>query len=143
MLAACVSMPVAAQGQGNAPLQPSGGSVVTPGAPLKPSGGSVVTPANGNGSNSCGSQLCNPLRGIDSFEELLARILEAVVRIGTIFLTAAIIWVGFLFVAARGNQEKITKARQALFYAVIGGLILLGAQAIASVIQSTVGSLTS
>lgn len=86
--------------------------------------------------------LVNPLRGINSFEELLARLLEAVVRIGTIFLTVAIIWVGFLFVAARGNEEKVTRARQALLYTVIGGLILLGAQAIASVIQSTVESIT-
>lgn len=116
-------------------------SVVTPAAPLQSSGGSVVTP--GNSSSRSENRLVNPLRGIDSFEELLARILEAVVDIGTIVLTVAIIWVGFLFVAARGNEEKIKQARQALMYAVIGGLLLLGAQAIASVIQSSVESLSS
>ena len=100
-----------------------------------------MTPGDsGSGSE---NRLVNPLRGIDSFEELLARILEAVVDIGTIVLTVAIIWVGVLFVAARGNEEKIKQARQALMYAVIGGLLLLGAQAIASVIQSSVESLAS
>jgi hypothetical protein len=109
--------------------------------PSSPKGGEDlgVRPSGSSGDTS----LVNPLRGIDTFEELLARILEAVVRIGAIFLTAAIIWVGFLFVAARGNEEKLKNARKALMYAVIGGLILLGAQAIASVIQSTVGSLST
>ena len=97
-------------------------------------GGQVATENNS-------TQLLNPLKA-DSLQELLVDVLRAVVQIGTIVLTFMIIWVGFLFVAARGNEEKIRDARRALFYTVIGGLILLGAQAIGMAIQSTVDSIT-
>ena len=52
-----------------------------------------------------------------------------------------IIWVGFMFVAAQGNSEKISKARTALLWTIIGGLILIGAQAIALLVQATASSL--
>ena len=50
----------------------------------------------------------------------------------------AIIYSGFLFVAARGNSEKLTKAKDTLLYTIIGAAILLGAWAIATMISSTV-----
>ena len=43
-----------------------------------------------------------------------------------------------MFVFARGNSEKITKAKDALIYTVIGAAILLGAWAIALLISETV-----
>lgn len=92
------------------------------------------------GSPSSGQTLVNPLK-VGTLPELLKLVLEAVVYIGSIILTLAIIWVGFKFVAAQGNPEKIKDARNALVWTLIGGLILLGAQAISLAIQSTVGSL--
>ena len=53
----------------------------------------------------------------------------------------AIIYCGFLFVSARGNTEKLTKAKEALLYTVIGAAILLGSWAIAIMISETVLSL--
>jgi|CXWL01.1.fsa_nt_gi hypothetical protein len=90
--------------------------------------------------SSSGQTIVNPLK-VSSLEEFINLILKAVVQIGTIVLTLAIIWVGFLFVAARGNAEKISSARSALMWTIIGGLILLGAQAIGLVIKSTVNGL--
>src|SRR3989344_277553 len=60
---------------------------------------------------------------------------------GTIILILMFVWVGFLFVAARGSEEKLRTARTAFFWTVIGGLILLGAEGIARVIQSTADTL--
>lgn len=85
--------------------------------------------------------LTNPLNNINSLPEFLNKILEAVVQLGTIVLILAIVYVGFLFVVAQGNEEKIKSARGALFWTVIGGLVLLGAQTIGMVISSTVGAL--
>ena len=68
-------------------------------------------------------------------------VLEAAIRIGTIILVLMFVWVGFLFVAARGNEEKLRTARMAFFWTVIGGLIILGAKGIAEVIQSTASTL--
>lgn len=88
-----------------------------------------------------GQTLVNPLKGINSLPELLKAVLDAVVYLGGIVLTIAIIWVGFKFVMAQGNPEKIKEVRNALMWTLIGGLILLGASAISLAIQSTVSSL--
>lgn len=84
--------------------------------------------------------LINPLK-VCSIPEFLALVLQGVVQIGSMILVLALIWVGFLFVAAQGNEEKIKNARSALVWTVVGGLLLLGAQGIALVIHATVSSL--
>ena len=109
----------------------------TSGAPGGLSGGDTSGAKGSEG----GVFLTNPLNNIDSLPELLTAILKGVVEIGAIFLTVMIVYVGFLFVAARGNEEKISSARSALVWTVVGGLILLGAQAISLVIQETVKTL--
>jgi hypothetical protein len=91
--------------------------------------------------NTSGGGLTNPLGSIDSLPEFMEKILEAIVTLGTIVLTFAIIYVGFLFVKAQGNAEQLSSARSALLWTVIGGLILLGAQTVGMVLQSTVESL--
>ena len=85
--------------------------------------------------------LTNPLNNINSLPEFMNAILDAVIQIGTIILTLAIVYVGFLFVQAQGNEEKIKSARSALMWTVIGGLILLGAKTVGLVISSTIGAL--
>lgn len=85
--------------------------------------------------------LVNPLRGVDSFPDFLRAILGGIVDIGTIVLIMMLVYVGFLFVAARGNAEKLQSAKSALVWTVIGGLILLGATSIQLVIEGTVNSL--
>ncbi|MDB4992095.1 MAG: hypothetical protein JWL75_340 [Parcubacteria group bacterium] len=85
--------------------------------------------------------LVNPLK-FKSLPDLLNAVLVAAIKLGTILLTLALIYTGFLFVSARGNEEKISKARTTLMYTIIGGLIILGATAISTVIQSTVTALT-
>ncbi len=86
--------------------------------------------------------LVNPLNGINSLPEFLRAILGGVVQIGTIVLIMMLVYVGFLFVAARGNAEKLQGAKSALVWTVIGGLILLGATSIQLVIEGTVKSIT-
>lgn len=105
----------------------------TPGG--NPGGG--VSP----GGNPGGQGLTNPLKDIDTLPEFLSAILGGIVQIGTIVLIMMLVYVGFLFVAARGNAEKIQGAKSALLWTVIGGLILLGATAIQLVIEGTVNSL--
>lgn len=103
--------------------------------------GAAGTQSTGNNTSGSGT-LQNPLQ-FDSLPELLHAILAAVVELGTIVLGIMLVYVGFLFVSARGNPEEISKARSALIWTLIGGLILLGAEAISLVIQSTVASISS
>lgn len=110
---------------------PVGGTPVTAGTPV---GGTDAPPSDSN-------TLTNPLKSISSLPQLMNAILDGVVEIGSILLTIMIVYVGFLFVAAQGNEEKIRSARSALVWTVVGGLILLGAKAISLVIQNTVSAL--
>lgn len=98
-------------------------------------GGEVTT------DNTSGGGLTNPLGSIDSLPKFMTAILRAIVTLGSIVLTLAIIYVGFLFVKAQGNAEQISAARSALLWTVIGGLILLGAETVGLVIENTVESL--
>lgn len=93
------------------------------------------------GTNPGGGGLVNPLNGVSTLPEFLKAILAGVVQIGTIVLIMMLVYVGFLFVAARGNSEKLQSAKSALVWTVIGGLILLGATSIQLVIEGTVNSL--
>ncbi|MDP2816115.1 MAG: hypothetical protein Q8O19_05490 [Rectinemataceae bacterium] len=105
-----------------------------------PGGGTDGSTNPGCGSESGG--LVNPLNKVCSLDDFLEAILGGIVEIGTIILIMMLVYVGFLFVAARGNAEKIQSAKSALVWTVIGGLILLGATAIQMVITETVGSLS-
>jgi len=86
------------------------------------------------------AQLTNPIKS-KTIAELVQAILAGVVKIGMPIITLAIIYCGFLFVQARGKPEKITKAREALLYTLIGAAILLGSWTIAQLITGTVEAL--
>jgi hypothetical protein len=142
-LALFAGFPLGADAQGGTP---GGGSPTgTPGGGNPggtPGGGDPPGTPGGGSPNTVGTGLQNPLKNINSLGELVNAILAAVVKIGGIVLVLALVYVGFLFVAAQGNEEKIRNARSALMWTVIGGLILLGATAISAVITATVGGLT-
>ncbi|MEK7515891.1 MAG: hypothetical protein AAB555_03160, partial [Patescibacteria group bacterium] len=72
----------------------------------------------------------------------LNKILDFVIRIGTVVVILMTVYVGYLFVAAQGKEEKIRDARTALLWTLVGALILLGSQAIAKGIEATVKALS-
>ena len=117
-----------------------------------PGGGSTGQTVSGGGNTGTSvTTLINPLNtgdcssiGIGScIGNFLNGILEFVVRIGSIVVLLMLIYIGYLFVVAQGNQAKLTEARRALLWTVVGALILLGAQAISLGIQATVQSLST
>lgn len=88
------------------------------------------------------TMLTNYLGSGTSLSSLLTTILGFVTQIGSIIIIL-IVYIGFLFVTARGEPGKITAAKEALMWTVVGALILLGAQAISLGIQATVTSLSN
>lgn len=112
-----------------------GGNTQAPGlGGGNPGSGDTQTTSNGTG-------LVNPLKNITDLPTLMSALIDGLIQIGTIVLILAFIWVGFLFVRAQGKPEEIKKARSAFVWTIIGGLILLGAKAISTLIASTVSSL--
>lgn len=87
-----------------------------------------------------GVTLKNPIEA-DSIQEFIQTILTGALRVGIPVIALAIVYSGFLFVFARGNSEKLGKAKSALLYTLIGAAILLGSWAIAEMISTTVAGL--
>ncbi len=128
VLAQAPSQPAPEQYGPPAPSQPAPEQYGPP-APSAPSGGgtSRVT-------------LQNPLSGINSIPDLLAAILQVFIIIAIPIIILFIILAGFKYVTARGNAGKIQEASQALLYAIIGGVLILGATAIAQIIKNLVNA---
>ncbi len=80
--------------------------------------------------------LGNNINSIPKFVEVV--IDKVVLPFGSVIVVLMIIWAGFLFVTAQGNDTKLSKAKNAFMYSVIGTVILLGSWVIASTIKETV-----
>ena len=81
---------------------------------------------SGPNTTSEGVQLVNPLGAGTSVKALIADIMKIVVQIGTVVVIFMLVWVGFLFVTARGEPGKITEAREALCGRSLGHSSCLG-----------------
>jgi hypothetical protein len=95
----------------------------------------------------CGSGFClkvkinNPLK-VDTIQDAIELFMKAVLRIALPFIIVFFIWAGLSFVLARGNPEKIAKAKKMFWYTIIGALLILGAWTITNAIIGTVNSIT-
>ena len=74
----------------------------------------------------------------NSIIELLEALLRILTIVGVPIVIFFIVFSGFKFVVAQGNPEELQTAKRALIYAIVGGLILLGAQAITDIISNLV-----
>ena len=81
--------------------------------------------------------ITNPLKS-KTLLEFLNSILDVIMVFAVPIIVFFIIYAGFKFVMARGNETEITTAKNALLFAVIGGVIILGAKVILSVISGTI-----
>lgn len=92
------------------------------------------------GTGGGGSGLCNPL-GYTSLVEFLNRILQLIAQIGFPIIVLFMVFIGFKFITANGKPEEITKVQSLFFWAIVGSLVVLGAQALSLAIQATVTDL--
>jgi heme/copper-type cytochrome/quinol oxidase subunit 2 len=89
---------------------------------------------------STGGLIKNPI-SVNTLDDLIDQILGVVVQIGLPVVAVAIVYAGFLFVTARGNETQLTNAKKAFLWTVIGAAIVLGAFVIKTAIKSTVEGL--
>ncbi len=83
-------------------------------------------------------QLKNPL-GTDSFEDLIERVIDWLIRISAPILVIVIIWGAFLMMTAGGNENKYTQGKKTITYAVIGFAIILLARGLIMVVKEFLG----
>jgi len=84
------------------------------------------------------ASLKNPLGGIPNVQTLFQSVMIAFITISIPFVVFFTIFAGFQYVTAQGNPEKIKAASKALMYAIIGGVIIVGAIAITTIVGNTV-----
>jgi hypothetical protein len=104
--------------------------------------GSLDTGEGTSGSNDF-KKLVNPLAkgDVEDIPTLVEKLLEIVLKIGAPLIAIAIIYSGYLFIAAQGDPTKLATAKQTLVYVVVGAAILLGAYVIAESIVGTVNAI--
>ena len=85
--------------------------------------------------------LQNPLGSIKTIPDFIAKVLEIIVKIGTPIVVIFIIYAGFLFVAARGNETKLKHAKETLLWTIVGAALLLGSWILAQAIVGTINEL--
>lgn len=97
--------------------------------------GGSCSEVTGNGGNTGGTsgQFQNPLTS-QSFEALVQSLARWVAAIALPIAAIFIIYSGFLFVTAGGNQSKIDAAKTTFYWTMIGAAIVVGAWALATAI---------
>ncbi len=101
----------------------------------------VVLASGGGDDNLCNGGICNPLGETNDLGALILKIVEGIAQVGYYLVVLFVIYSGFKFVAARGNDAKLKDAKQTFLFTVIGAAILLGATLLANVISGTVEEL--
>jgi len=107
----------------------------------------TLAPANNSGSarptdtqTSNQTRLFNPLK-VTSVTGVVDLIIGIVLRIAFIVAVLAIMYSGFLFVKAQGNEQEITKAKEVFWNTVIGVALIFGASGLVKIIQVTLDAI--
>jgi len=79
----------------------------------------------------------NPVQYND-IPSFIAGALKALVVVALPIITLFIVVAGFMFVAARGNESKLTEAKKNFVYVIIGAILILGAWVLATLIGGTI-----
>ncbi len=127
---------------------PAGGATTNTGGATTNTGG-ATTNTGGATTNPGGTtrvmSLINPIKCSPAAEqkgECLIEFLLAIISVLLLFALPIIIffimYAGFQFVTAAGNESKVSAAKSTLLWAVIGGVIILGSKLIITVIQGTI-----
>jgi hypothetical protein len=78
----------------------------------------------------------NPLK-VNTISDLVQEAIKIASYVAIILAVLALVYVGFLFVMARGNTDKMTEYKTWLQYILIGVAIIIGARLIVSVVINT------
>lgn len=88
--------------------------------------------------------LQNPLSSnYSSIPQFISGALKVMVMVALPIITLFMVYSGFLFVLAQGNQEQLSKAKTNFVYVVIGAILILGAWVFASLLGGTISELTN
>lgn len=101
----------------------------------------VIGATGGEPSSAVGGEsreIENPL-GTTDFNELIGKIIDWIANIGALLAVIMIIYSGFLFMTSGGNEEKVTKAKKALTWSLVGLAVLLVGKGWVLIVKDLIG----
>jgi hypothetical protein len=93
-------------------------------------------PSGGNA-----AKIGNPLGGTNSLASFFDGIVTVAIELGAIISVLGIMYGGFLYATAQGNEEQLGKAYKTITWALVGTAVLLGARTIMKAVTGTVQEL--
>jgi len=96
--------------------------------------------AQSGGTGGSPTTLANPLKS-ETISGFLLDVLDILLTFALPVIIFFIMYAGYKFVTAQGDTGQISEARSAFTWAVVGGVVVLGAKLLVDVIQGTVDAL--
>ncbi len=82
----------------------------------------------------------NPIKA-NSIQDLVFQLADIVLTIAVPVSVLLLIYSGFLFVKARGNETEVTEAKKTFYYTIIGIAVLFGARFLSEIVRGTIEQL--
>lgn len=101
----------------------------------------LSTVAFADGEGETGGTLSNWL-SVGTVPEFLNALFKDIAEIGAAVLAIMIVYTGFLFVKAQGNETKLAEAKKSFTWVIIGGAVILGAWVLSEAIEKTIMDIT-
>ena len=139
------TVPLVPAGSNNTGSNPPGSSNTgSSGGGQQPStsAGGGQAPTTGSQPQTNIAKLENPLGSrVNSLTGLFIKLVNIVVNISYAVVAFFLILSGFKFVVAQGKPQEIESAKKTFWYTIVGGLIIVGAQTIARILEELVKNL--
>ena len=76
---------------------------------------------------------------LNEIEDLITRIAQFLIVVSIIIAVIFIIWGGIMYMAARGDEDRVSKAKATIFNGIIGAAVVLG---VGVILQTLAGLIT-
>lgn len=83
-------------------------------------------------------KLCNPLGQTKTLDDFVVKITTAALKIGVPIAALFIMWAGFKYVTAAGDEKAVKDAHKIFLWTIVGTAILLAASLLATVLTGTI-----
>jgi hypothetical protein len=80
----------------------------------------------------------SPTGKIGSLNDFVLLLIRLMMLVAVPGLVLALIWAGFLFVTARGDEKQLERAKIVFLWTMVGGAVVLGAQVLYMIAKGTV-----
>jgi hypothetical protein len=83
------------------------------------------------------TRLQNPIPSVGGLNQFILLLITIMQWVLTPIFVVLLVFAGYMLVTAQGDEKKLQIGKQAIVWSIVGGLIIFGAQVIATAIKGT------